>query len=70
LTNTFPPVPSGGLPAKFVARIVVVVLRTGFVKEMEGKNGEERRNWRVAGSGYIPASRKNAYEPIAPEPKR
>jgi hypothetical protein len=55
------------LPAKLVTRMVVVVLKSGFVKEMEGKNGEERSIWRVAGSGYIPASRKNAYEPIAPD---
>ena len=50
-TNTVPPVPSEGLPAKLVAVMVGVVLKIGVKKEMEGKKGEERRYWRVAGTG-------------------
>ena len=36
-TNTCPPVPLAGLPLKFVERIVVVVFRTGFRKEISAK---------------------------------
>jgi hypothetical protein len=51
LTKTVPPVPFAGFPAKLVARMVVVVLKTGLENEMEGKKGEERRSWRVPGTG-------------------
>ena len=47
--------PSAGLPVKLCAMIVVVVSRTGLVKETEGKKGEESNSWRVDGTGYSPA---------------
>ena len=47
--------------------IVVVELNKGLKKEISGKNGEDRRSCRVAGTGYIPASKKNAKLAIAPE---
>lgn len=55
LTNTRPPVPSVGLPLKFLALIVVVFPKMGLVNEIWGKKGDEIRNWRVPGRGYIPA---------------
>jgi hypothetical protein len=56
-----------GFPAKFFDRIVVVVLNTGLLKDIWAKDGDERRNWRVAGTGYKPASKNAAKLPIAPE---
>ena len=36
--------PFGGLTVKLFALKVVVVLKTGFVNEIEGKKGEDSRN--------------------------
>ena len=36
-TNTVPPVPFAGFPAKLVAVMVVVVFKMGLKNEMEGK---------------------------------
>ena len=55
LTKTVPPVPFAGFPWKLFALIVVVELNKGLTNEISGKKGEERRYWRVAGTGYIPA---------------
>lgn len=49
------PVPFVGFPWKPFAMIVVVELKSGLYNENRGKNGDERRNWRVAGTGYRPA---------------
>ena len=51
---------------KFFARIVVLVLNSGLKNETLGKNGEERRKCRVAGTGYNPARWKTTKLPIAP----
>lgn len=51
----FPEVPSAGFPVKLLALIVVVEFSNGLWNDIEGKYGEERRNWRVAGRGYNPA---------------
>ena len=40
---------------KFLDLIVVVVLKSGLWNEMDGKNGDPKRYWRVAGTGYMPA---------------
>jgi len=45
---------------KFFVRMVVVVLNSGLKNDTLGKNGEERRNCVVAGTGYNPAMLKNA----------
>jgi hypothetical protein len=51
---------------KFFARMVVLVLNSGLKNDTLGKNGEERRNCFVAGTGYKPARWKTAKLPIAP----
>ena len=45
---------------------MVVVLRIGLVKDIWAKCGDERRNCRVAGTGYRPASKNTTKLAIAP----
>jgi len=51
---------------KFFVWMVVLVLKSGLKNDTLGKNGEERRNCCVAGTGYNPARWKTMKLPIAP----